>query len=125
MLLDTYGIRQGAEPVSGGVLRFLSFSENVRSDPDFRHEADTNPHDALARYDIEYPETVDIRIVENTNEVFHLVLPPDPNQALMDEDLLVVAGGKSASSAGTASTVGSVTSCASSAGTGGSAGSSD
>ena len=124
MLLDTYGIQEGPDQVSGGVLKFLSFSENLRSDPDFRHQADSDPHAALARYDIEYPETVDIRIIENTDEVFHLVLPPDPNQALMDEDLLVVAGGKSASSAGTASTASSVAgtlSSASSAGSGGSA----
>ena len=43
-----------------------------------------------------------VRIVENTGEVYHLVLPPDPNAPLADEDLRGVSGGSNClGSAGT------------------------
>ena len=75
------------------------------------------------------PVGVDVKVHQNTPDTFHLVFPPDPNQALADEDLMAVAGGKSAStagSAGSASTASSAPVClgtASTTSTAGSAGS--
>ena len=67
---------------------------------------------------------VDTRIVANTTDTFHVVMPPDPNTEVSDEILSTVAGG---STAGTASSLGSIAcvslaSCFSSAGSAGSAG---
>ena len=74
-------------------------------------------------------ESMDVKVHQNTPDTFHLVSPPDPNQTLADEDLMAVAGGKTAStvgSAGSASTASTLTICwgsASSAGSAGTAGS--
>jgi hypothetical protein len=61
------------------------------------------------------PSTLDVRVVANDDDMFHFVLPPDPNIDLEDEALSAIAGGKTASSAGSASTAGTVPSSASSA----------
>lgn len=57
------------------------------------------------------------RIVANTDAVFHLVLPPDPNGVLMDEDLdgVAAAAQTGAQTAGTASCLGTLPSCISTA----------
>ena len=34
-----------------------------------------------------------MRIVENSAETVHFIMPPDPNALLADEDLATVAGG--------------------------------
>ena len=97
-----------------------------REDPEFRARADEDPKSILAERDLELPPHVDVRVAENTDEVFYFVMPPDPNVALSDESLGMVAGGKSAStigSAGTASTAATICTTASCAGTAGSIGS--
>ena len=109
-----------------------SFADAYRGDPEFRARADADPKAALAGV-FELPSgvasDVELRFAANTDEVHHLVLPPDPNAVLSDEALGMVAGGKSAStigSAGSASTVSTVcttASCAASASSLGSAGS--
>ena len=125
MTPQLYGIQESPDALPGGVMKLLSFTDEFRTEPSLRREAVSDPHSVLARYDIEYPATVDVRIVENTPEVFHLVLPPDPNAALADEDLRIVAGGKSASTAGSAGTASCVSSTVSSVSSAGSAGSAD
>jgi len=42
---------------------------------------------------IAVPENVTVKAVENTDKVFHLVIPPKPSDELSDEDLRKVAGG--------------------------------
>ena len=105
-------------------------AERYRSDPDLRSRIDGGDvEDVLPDIGVSVPSGVSARIVVNTAETFHVVLPPDPNVMLADESLAAVAGGKSAGSAGTAGTVGSVgTACTtygtvSSASSAGSAGS--
>ena len=57
---------------------------------------------------------VDVNVVLNTHDTFHLAMPPDPNQALQDEALTAVAGGKTSGTASSGGTVGSIPSTASS-----------
>ena len=50
---------------------------------------------------IELPDGLEVRAVENTDKVFHLVLPPKPVASeLSDDDLAKVAGGKLCSDRG-------------------------
>ena len=90
-------------------------------DPGFREQMQEAPNEALTSWGIDLPPDVDVRVHVNTDDTFYLAFPPDPNVALSDEALGMVAGGKTAStigSAGSASTLGSIPSTAS---TGGSA----
>ena len=53
------------------------------------------------------PADVQVEVAVNTDKVFHVVLPPDPNIMLSDEALDMVAGGKTAGTGGSASSAGS------------------
>ena len=74
----------------------------------------------LSEFGISMPEHMETRIVENTDEVTHFILPPDPNRFLSDERLRHVAGGDCAGSLGTVGSWGSIPSCLSSVGSAGS-----
>ena len=111
--------------------RFHVFAARYREDSGLRARIESGDlSDAIAELGLPSPpESIQVRIVADTPEVVHIVLPPDPNADLTDESLRAVAGGKTA---GTAGSVGSAStfacSCSpSSAGTvssGGTAGSS-
>ena len=94
-----------------------------REDSSVRHRAENDPHALLREQGLDIPADIDVRIIANTPDQFHLILPPDPNMALVDEDLRIVAGGKSAGSAGTASTISSAATSLGSLGSASSAGS--
>lgn len=109
-------------------LRSMIDPELHRDGSDLRSMIESDPHAVLAGRGVPVPPGIDVRIVFNTARVFHVPLPPDPNAAVLDEDLSGVFGGSSAStvgtagSFGTASTLGSCYSTASCAATAGSAG---
>ena len=87
-------------------------------DPGFREQMQEAPNEALTSWGIDLPPDVDVSVHVNTDDTFHLVLPPDPNIPLSDETLGMVAGGKTAStigSGGSASTAASIPSTASTA----------
>jgi len=64
-------------------------------DEDFKQKLLANPAATLKAEGVEVPEGVTIKAVENTDKVFHLVIPAAPTGELTDEDLDVVSGGKS------------------------------
>ena len=88
-----------------------------------------NPRLVLGELSAPMLESMDVKVHQNTPDTFHLVFPPDPNQTLADEDLMAVAGGKTASTAGTGGSAATASSapvclgCASSASSAGSVGS--
>ena len=105
-------------------------AHRYRNDADLRARIDDGDMaDSLSKLGIVVPPDIEVRIVVNTPDTFHLIMPPDPNVELSDEALSMMAGGKSAGSAGTAGTAGCVSSASttygtvSSASSGGSAGS--
>ena len=107
------------------ISKVVSFADACNKDSGLRSRAQTEPLAVLAESGVVLPPGVEACIVENTQEVFHLALPPDPNVYVTDEELAVVAGGKTAGSVGTAGTggcVGTVPSCTSSVSTAGTAG---
>lgn len=106
--------------------RFEELAERCRRDPELRARLESgDAAEEAAALGVELPPGVETRIVANTDEVFHLPFPSDPDGTLGDETLRHVIGG---STLGTASTVGSVgtvsstPSCFGSASSGGSVG---
>jgi hypothetical protein len=61
----------------------------VWSDELLKQRLMSDPAAVLAEYGIEVPEGVELRVVEDTDEVCHLVLPPSPAGDLFDEELTV------------------------------------
>lgn len=100
-----------------------SLAADWRRDPGLRARAASEPRETLVERGLDVPsDGADMRIVANTGDVFHLVMPPDPNVDLVDSELSPVAGGSNClGSAATATTFGSVPSCLSSAATASSA----
>jgi Nitrile hydratase, alpha chain len=64
------------------------------SDETFKRRLLAEPAAVLREQGIEVPSEVEVRMVENTDRVVHLVLPPTPAEGeLSDEQLDRVAGG--------------------------------
>jgi len=62
-------------------------------DPAFKAELIANPAAALKGEGIDVPAGMKVTVVENTDKLFHLVLPPAPTDELSDKELDAVAGG--------------------------------
>ena len=62
-------------------------------DPAFKAELIANPAAALKAEGIDVPAGMKVTVVENTDKLFHLVLPPAPTDELSDKELDAVAGG--------------------------------
>ena len=109
--------------------RVADLARRYRDDPELRARIDSGDMaDEIARLGVALPGGVEPRIVANSDEVYYLALPPDPNATMGDETLAQVSGGASlgsASSVGTMSSFGCSTwvSSIGSAGTAGTAGS--
>lgn len=82
--------------------------------PEVQAELDADPRAFFARRGVEVPAGAELRVAANTREVFHLVMPSDPNAAVSDRMLSGVAGGSSSHTSGQpgcASTVSTLPSC--------------
>ena len=108
--------RDTVPPMPNGAA-MASFASACMTDPALRARIVSDPAGTFAEHGLELPEGFDVRITVNSDDTFHLVLPPDPNSALEDEALNNVAGGfNTLACAGTASSLGTIPSCASSGG---------
>ena len=96
----------------GVVLQDLA--DACSSDEDLLREVEERPKEVLRERGIDVPLDVDVNVVLNTRDTFHLAMIPDPNRALQDEALMAVAGGKTQGTASSAGTAGSIPSTASS-----------
>ncbi len=63
------------------------------SDEAFKAQLLSDPAAALKEAGVAVPDGVTVEVVENTETLFHLVLPPRPDEELSDEALEKVAGG--------------------------------
>lgn len=106
--------------LAAGAAWYAAFGDDYRADPALRARAEADPRGVLAERGVEIPPAVDARIVANTGEAFHLVLPPDPNAALEENVLDAVSAG-AVNCWGSIGTLSTVPSCAGSASTIGSA----
>ena len=98
----------------------VALTDHYQKDKAIRAKLESDPKEfLLERYGMDL-SGLDVRIVTDTPETCHLVLPLDPNTALSDETLNELAGGSTVGSAGcaaTKSTLGSAPSCIGCAGT--------
>ena len=78
---------------SDEMAQFVDFTRKYQENPELRARAETEPRAVLSEHGIRMSPEHDVRIVANTAETFHLVMPPDPNSVLAEEDLAAVAGG--------------------------------
>ena len=99
-----------------------ALADEWRTDPEARSRADETLRGLFSERGIEVPGEVALRVVENSRDVHHVVMPPDPNAVLADEALGGVSGGGNCvGSAGTGSSVGTFVSCLGTAATASSA----
>ena len=63
------------------------------NNPAFKAELIANPAATLKAEGIDVPVGMAVTVVENTDRIFHLLLPPVPTNELSDEAIDVVAGG--------------------------------
>ena len=71
------------------------FVNRLFSDQDLRARLLSEPARALQEQGISVSPGAELRVVENTAEVCHFVLPPNPNASLSDAALSAVSGGTS------------------------------
>ena len=91
--------------------RLAILADQTGAEPEFRTRLKDAPHAALRDYGLELSSEMEVRVVEDTGEVTHLVLPPNPNVVLADHALVGIVGGVGSPAGGT---IGSVPSCRSS-----------
>ncbi|MDR9788316.1 MAG: NHLP leader peptide family RiPP precursor [Peptococcaceae bacterium MAG4] len=60
--------------------------EKAREDADFKRTLLEKPHEAIARFGVQVPEEVEIKVVEESAKVLYLVLPENPDE-LTDKQL--------------------------------------
>jgi len=63
------------------------------SDEGFKARLLREPAQVLREHGISVPDDVEIRVVENTDRIVHLVLPPRPQEELTEEQLARISGG--------------------------------
>ncbi len=63
------------------------------TDPDYKTKLLSDPHAALAEAGVEVPAGTTIKVMENTADTVHVVLPPAPEGNLSQEALDKIAAG--------------------------------
>lgn len=69
------------------------FMARVWSDPALKQRLIDDPKAVLREQGAQIPESTEVRVVENTDQVFYMVLPPKPTEEISDEQFEAVAGG--------------------------------
>jgi len=78
------------------------------ADDAFKARLLAEPNAVLQEEGLEIPPGIEIRVVENSENVIYLPLPATPGDSLSDEQLEQVSGGGTASTAGTTGTLGTM-----------------
>jgi hypothetical protein len=110
-------LQQQAQAYADGFTRVVT---RAWTDDEFKVRLIAEPDEVLRENGIDLKPGTEVRVVENTDKVVHVGLPPRPKQdELSIEELEAVAGG--GSTASTAGSVGTVGTFSCPAGTAGSA----
>ena len=75
------------------VNKLMNLSNAYASDSEIRFRGESEPIELLTEFGVPVSLESGVRIVQNTKEKFHFVIPLDPNTALSESELLWVAGG--------------------------------
>ena len=79
-----------AKEYGGSFEALLRFGERYRADAAVRARVAAGDFSDLG---LEFPDGVEVRVVEQSAEAYYFPLPPQPDTALSDEALEAVAGG--------------------------------
>jgi len=63
------------------------------AEEEFKRKLLADPLATLTAEGMEIPDGLSIKVLENSDQVFHLVIPAKPAESLSDEDLDEAAGG--------------------------------
>ena len=72
--------------------RFVSIERELRENTDSRRRFEIDPRAVLEEWGIRVPSGMELHIAANTDDTYHVIMPSDPNAALVDEDLTVSGG---------------------------------
>ena len=81
------------ERMGGPMSALWSAAAESRDDPEFRARLEAEPRAMLGALGINFPAGIEVRLVCDTPEELHLVMPPDPNALLSDASLENISGG--------------------------------
>lgn len=96
-----------------GIAAAEGLAARYERDPELRARIDAGEAgEEIAALGLDIPEGVELKVVANTAEVFHVVFPLNPNRELSEETLNAIGGGKTAGTGGCAGTLSSAGSCA-------------
>ena len=76
-----------------------------RDNPETRAELDADPRAFFTERGVDVPDGMEVRVADDTADAVHLVMPPDPNNAIADDTLSGIAGGSGGPRTSTVSTV--------------------
>ena len=77
--------------------KWVEIANQATNDKAFKKRLMSDPKAVLKENGLELPQGVDVKIVENTDTVFHLTLPPPAStQELSEADMAAIAGGMAA-----------------------------
>ena len=86
LTMETGAVRDAVESME-------RFADKYRKEPDLRARMEEDPAAVLSDFGVDLSPGFDVRVVEDSADVFHVTLPLDPNVQLGDELLNTVAGG--------------------------------
>ena len=91
------------------IQRFESMLADIagecRDNPETRAELDADPRAFFAERGVDVPDGTEVRVADDTADAVHLVMPPNPNNAISDDTLTGVAGGSGGPQTSTVSTI--------------------
>ncbi len=73
--------------------KLASLLDRMHEEPGLRTELTHDSKALLREMDVSVPSGMSIKVVSNTAQTIHVVLPPDPNAALEDEWMEVLQAG--------------------------------
>src|SRR5690242_19997305 len=85
-----------SEPKTNADVTYQKIVTRAWTDPKFKARLLADPHTALAEQGVVIPPGVTVKVVENTEKVVHMILPPPiSTEELSETELEKVAGGLS------------------------------
>ena len=72
---------------------YRNFMSRLGSDPELRGRMRADPSGVLEEQGVGLSPATEVRVIEDSAEVRHFVLPPDPNATLSDDSMSAVSGG--------------------------------
>ena len=70
-----------------------TMANDCRDDAELRAKVEAEPRAVFTDRGLPFPKNSEVRVLRNTEDVFYMMMPPDPNAVLTDALLEATAGG--------------------------------